>query len=118
MLRICFLPALMAGSFLSAATTTPQSFQLPLAFEQNRGQAPPQVKWMGQGSSYRVLFDSDGATFLLPDRNDMRAMAGRRPVPVDRSFRMKYSVMRMKLAGSRPWKNISGVEPTGGVSNY
>jgi hypothetical protein len=24
----------------------------------------------------------------------------------------------MKLAGSRPWKDISGAEPTGGVSNY
>jgi hypothetical protein len=119
MLRVCFLPALMAGSLLSAATTpTPQSFRLPMAFEQNRGQAPPQVKWMGQDSSYRVLFGGDGATFLLPDKNDVRAMAGRRPVPIDRSLRMKYSVMRMKLAGGRPWTNISGVEPTGGVSNY
>ena len=24
----------------------------------------------------------------------------------------------MKLAGSRPWENITGAEPTGGVSNY
>ncbi|MGC2404183.1 MAG: hypothetical protein WA510_30605, partial [Acidobacteriaceae bacterium] len=32
--------------------------------------------------------------------------------------RMKNNVMRMKLAGSRPWRNISGIEPTGGVSNY
>lgn len=119
MFRVCFLPVLMAGSFLSAATVPkPQSFRLPLAFEQNRGQAPPQVKWMGQGSSYRVLLGSDGATFLLPDKNDTRAMAGRRPVPLDPSFRMKYSVMRMKLAGGRPWTKISGAEPTGGVSNY
>ena len=73
---------------------------------------------MGQSSNYRVLFGSDGLTFLLPDKNDMRAMAGRRPVPVDRSFHVKYSVMRMKLAGGRPWKDISGAEPTGSVSNY
>ena len=119
MLRACFVSALMAGS-LSAATTmpAPQSFRLPLAFEQNRGQAPPQVKWMGQGSSYRVLLGSDGATFLLPDRNNQRARAGWRPVPINRSFQTKYSVMRMRLAGERPWKNISGAEPTGGVSNY
>ena len=24
----------------------------------------------------------------------------------------------MKLAGGKPWKNILGAEPTGGVSNY
>ncbi len=72
---------------------------------------------MGQGSNYRVLLEKDGLTFLLPDKNDTRAMAGRHPVPVDRSYHMKYSVMRMKLAGGRPWKDISGAEPTGGVSN-
>lgn len=110
MLWVGFLPVLLAGSLLSAAKMpTPQSFRLPLAFEQNRGQAPAQVTWMGQGSSYRVLLGSDGATFLLPDKNDERAMAGRRPVPMDRSLRMKYSVMRMKLAGGRlpdGWERI------------
>lgn len=69
MLRVCFLPALIAGSLLSAATPpAPQSFRLPLAFEQNRGQAPPEVKWMGQGSSYRVLLGDEAATFLSPHR--------------------------------------------------
>jgi hypothetical protein len=114
---VCSL-TLSATSLLNAASTQPQSFRLPLTFEQNRGQAPNDVKWLGQGSSYRVLLNGDGATFLLPDKTDTRAMAGRHPVPVDRSFQMKYSVICMKLAGGRPWKNISGVEPTGGVSNY
>ena len=45
MIRVSLLPALIAGSFLSAATMAmPQSFRLPLAFEQNRGQAPSDVK--------------------------------------------------------------------------
>jgi Beta-propeller repeat len=30
----------------------------------------------------------------------------------------RFSTMRMKLAGSRPWNDVSGLEPTGGVSNY
>ena len=77
MLRIGSLLAVMAGSVLSAATTpTPQEFRLPLTFEKNRGQAPAQVKRMGQGSSYRVLLGGDGATFLLPDKKDVRARAG------------------------------------------
>jgi Beta-propeller repeat len=118
-LRLLWCSLSLSGStLLAAAPAQPQTFHLPLTFEQNRGQAPKEVKWLGQGSSYRVLFDGDGATFLLPDKNNTRAMVGRRPVPVDRSFQMKYSVMRMKLAGGRPWKDISGVEPTGGVSNY
>jgi hypothetical protein len=118
-LRILLASLTLSGTtLLAAAPAPPQTFHLPLTFEQNRGQAPNEVKWLGQSSSYRVLFDGDGATFLLPDKKDMRARAGRRPVPVDPSFRMKYSVMRMKLAGARPWKSISGLEPTGGVSNY
>ena len=45
-----------------------------------------EVKWLGHGSRYRILFDGDGATFLLPAKNDTRVIAGRRPLPVDRSF--------------------------------
>jgi hypothetical protein len=105
-------------TLLTAAPAQAQKVSLPLTFEQNRGQAPKEVRWIGQGSSYRVLLEGDGATFLVPDKNNTRAMAGRQPVPIDRSLQMKYSVIRMQFAGSRPWKSISGVEPTGGVSNY
>jgi hypothetical protein len=114
---LCSL-TLCSTTLLTAAPAQAQRVSRPLTFEQNRGQAPNEVKWIGEGSSYRILLERDGATFLLPDKNNMRAMAGRRPVPIDRSFQMNYSVIRMKLAGSRPWKGISGVEPTGGVSNY
>src|ERR1700733_3185723 len=118
-LRLLLCSLTLSGStLLAAAPAQPQTFHLPLTFEQNRGQAPKEVKWLGHGSSYRILFDGDGATFLLPEKYDTRAAVGRRPVSVHRSFQMKYSVMRMKLAGGRPWKDISGVEPTGGVSNY
>jgi hypothetical protein len=114
---LCSL-TLCSTTLLTAAPAQAQKVSLPLTFEQNRGQAPNEVRWIGQGSSYRILLEGDGATFLLPDKNNMRTMAGRRPVPIDRSLQMKYSVIRMKLAGGRPWKSISGVEPTGGVSNY
>src|SRR5882724_1675691 len=117
MFRFVFLSALIAGGLLTAAPQ-PQQFHIPLVFEQNQGQAPEQVKWMGQGSSYRVLLSSEGATFLFADKTDLRAVSSRRPVPVLRPFQMKYNIVRMKLQGSRPWKDISGAEPTGGVSNY
>jgi hypothetical protein len=119
---LLFSLALSSTSLLNAASMPPQNFHLPLAFEQNRGQAPGEVKWLGRSSSYRVLVENDGLTLLLPDkendRENMRATAGRRTIPIDRSFHRKYNVMRMKLAGGRPWKDISGIAPSGSVSNY
>jgi hypothetical protein len=119
---LLFSLALSSPALLNAASLPPQNFHLPLTFEQNRGQAPGEVKWLGRSSNYRVLVENDGLTLLLPDReNDkenMRALAGRRPIPIDRSFHKKYNLMRMKLAGGRPWKDISGIEPSGSVSNY
>jgi len=114
---VSFLSALLAVGLLSAASQ-PQQFQRPLVFEQNRGQAPAQVKWMAQGSSYRVLLGSEGATFLFADKTDLRAVSSRLPVPFRRAAPLQYRAVQMKLAGSRPWKDISGADPTGGVSNY
>jgi hypothetical protein len=108
----------MAGSLLSAATApTPQSFRLPLTFEQNRGQAPAQVKWSARSSGYEVLFDGKSATIVIPDKTALQAASTRRP-GTPPPLHIPYSAIRMKLAGSRPWNDISGAEPTGGVSNY
>src|SRR5215468_4682624 len=68
-------------------------------------------------SGYQVLLDGDSATIVIPDKTDLQAastrLPGTRPV-----LRLKYSAVRMKLAGSRLWKDITGDELTGGVSNY
>lgn len=116
MMRVCVLSALSAAGFLSAATAS-QQFHRPLAFEPNQGQAPAQIQWMGQSSGYQVLLDDQSATIIIPDKTDLRAAPTR--LPGTRSpLRVKYSAVRMKLAGSRHWRGISGAEPTGGVSNY
>src|SRR5215467_7795282 len=91
----------------------PQSFHRPLVFEPNQGQAPAQFKWLGQSSSYQVLLDGETATIVIPDKTDLRAASTRVPGTLHpRHF--KYSAVRMKLAGSRPWKDITGAELTGG----
>ncbi|MGC2404178.1 MAG: hypothetical protein WA510_30580, partial [Acidobacteriaceae bacterium] len=84
-----FCATLLPTILLRAASLPPRTVYWPFTFEQNRGQAPEVVKWLGQSSGYRLLFENDGVTFLLPDKNDTRAIAGRRPVPVERSLRMK-----------------------------
>src|SRR5262249_48589981 len=116
MIRVSVLSALIAGGLLSAAPA-PQPFRRPLTFEPNRGQAPAQVKWLGQSSSYQVLLDGESATIVIPDKTDLQAASTRLPGALP-PLHLKYSAVRMKLAGGRPWKEISGAELTGGVSNY
>jgi hypothetical protein len=115
-LRVCVLSALIAGGLLSGATA-PQRFHRPLVFEPNQGQAPAQFKWLGRSSSYQVLLDSESATIVIPNKKDLQAASTRLPGTRKR-LRLNYSALRMKLAGSRPWRDISGSEPTSGVSNY
>jgi hypothetical protein len=81
-LLLCSL-ALTGTTLLTAAPGQAQRFYRPLTFEQNRGQAPKEVKWLGHVSSDRALFIGNGATFLHRDENDTRAMTERQPVPVD-----------------------------------
>ncbi|HEY3453328.1 MAG TPA: SBBP repeat-containing protein, partial [Bryobacteraceae bacterium] len=116
MIRVSVVSALIAGGLLSAAPM-PRPFHRPLTFEPNQGQAPAEFRWLGQSSSYQVLLDGDSATIVIPDKTDLQAASARLPGTRPR-FRLKYSAVRMKLAGGRPWRDLSGSEPTGGVSNY
>src|SRR6185503_21133743 len=96
----------IAGALVSAAPA-PQPFHRSLTFEPNRGQAPAEFQWLGQSSSYQVLLDGESATIVIPDKADLQAASTRLPGTRPR-LRVKYSAVRMKLAGSRPWKDISG----------
>src|SRR5438132_13451608 len=101
MIRVSVLSALIAAGTLSAASA-PQQFRRPLTFEPNRGQAPAQFQWLGQSSTYQVLLDDESATIVIPDRADLQAVYTRLPgTPPPRH--LKYSAVRMKLAGSRSW---------------
>src|SRR5262245_19576057 len=117
-----FLPAIIGLMVIvtgqaQGAPPAPQSFHRPLVFEPNQGQAPAQFKWLGRSSSYQVLIDGESGTIVIPDKTDRQAastrLPGKRP-----ARRLKYSAVRMKLAGSRPWKDVTGADLTGGVSNY
>ena len=117
MVRVGVLTCLIAGTLLSAPPRPQQPFHLPLTFERNQGQAPAQVKWTARSSGYQVLFNDESATIVIPDETAFEAASKRLPGTPPR-LHIPYSAVRMKLAGSRPWNEISGAEPTGGVSNY
>jgi len=90
--RLLTLALISSASFLAAA---------PFAFEPNRGQSPTQAKWIARGPSYDLLLTDEGLTMMIHDGKS----------------RTRSSAVRMKLEGSRPWKTLTGLEPTGGQAH-
>ncbi|MBV9676380.1 MAG: hypothetical protein JO185_08600, partial [Acidobacteriaceae bacterium] len=123
MFRIVLLSLISSATFLAAAPQ-PQPFSRSLVFEPNRGQAPEQVKWIARGSGYQLFLTNEGATMTVqegpapPLKGDMIRSSVQPYGPQSAHAATGYSVMKMKLIGSRPWGNATGLEPTGGVSNY
>ena len=111
MFRSLLLSLFSAATFLAAASQPPP-LRRPLVFEPNRGQAPPQAKWIAKASNYQLFLTTDGLTILTRE-------GGAQPSPNNLlSAGSKRSAVRMKLAGSQAWDQVTGLEPTGGVSNY
>lgn len=74
-----------------------QSFRgLPLVFEPNHGQAPPDVRFVSRRGGL--------ATSILDDGLLVRAGSG--------------GPLGIRLMGSSPPSSVVGADPTGGVSNY
>ncbi|MFL6448150.1 MAG: hypothetical protein ACJ746_10745 [Bryobacteraceae bacterium] len=122
MSRVLLFLLFSSATFLSAAPQ-PQPFGRSLVFEPNRGQAPAAVKWLARGPGYRLFITDEGVTMSIqegvapPLKGDVNSSS------VSSRARLAYaptehSVIRLKLNGSRPWSNVTGLEPTGGVSNY
>jgi len=74
---------------------------LPLVFEPNHGQVDKQVLWLARAPGY-TLFLTKGEAVLAFRHPEGQA----------------GEAVRMRLAGSRPWRMDDGLEPTGGISNY
>jgi len=55
---------------------------------------------MARGRGYQLFLTSEGITMVI--REDAAGS----------------STIKMKLTGSRPWQEVTGLDPTGGVSNY
>ncbi|UWZ81937.1 DUF7948 domain-containing protein [Occallatibacter riparius] len=88
---------------------------LPLAFEVNRGQTDPRVRFLARGSGYGVFLTSQEAVLALrtPDSSDTRKVAGSHlPSPA------KTDVLRMQLLGANGLAEPHGVEPLAGTVNY
>ncbi len=105
---------------------------LPLTFEENRGQIDPQVKFLSRSAGYTLFLTADEAVLSIPESkpNDKRSRTNRRnnvqePPIVDRQLPSSESEQQarnqnlgMKLVGPDPHTTVSGVDELPGKSNY
>src|SRR3984885_8533468 len=114
--------SLLLSPALLVAAPTSASFERPLVFEPNVGQAPSQVSWTARGQGYQLYLTGSGSSIVLagpapvsvPDSSTNRKPGARlQGLPSARR-----SVVDMKLSGSHAWNAVEGMEPTGGVTNY
>jgi len=106
------LPALRAAD-ASASTTAPDSGKatqaqiektygdLPLSFEENRGQTDAQVRFLSRGSGYSFFLTSDEAVLALS--GDSKAQS---------------AIFRMRLEGASVDTGVRGQDQLPGTSNY
>jgi hypothetical protein len=82
------------------------------------------VKWLARGPGYQLFLTSGGVTMMVqdgggePPGSEIIPSAYQLPRTPSSAAKPNYRTLQMKLTGSRPWKNVAGLEPTGGTSNY
>lgn len=91
---------LNAGGAASAAGTHAALRPPPVAFEANRGQTDPQVRFLARGAGYTAFLTPTGAVLDLGGRGDARA------------------VVRLKPIGASPAARLVADEPLPGVVHY
>ncbi len=96
--------------------------QLPMGFEENRGQAAHDVKFVSHGSGYAFSLAPQEIDIAVLRRRAMTASPIHRAAAL-RALRearkaMKTTVLRMQLEGANPTPAIAANEPLPGKSNY
>ncbi len=108
------VPAPNRPSFLEAYG------KLPLAFEENRGQAPEPIDFVARGPGYDLLLGAGGAVLSLNLPSD--GPADETPVEgiFDPPLRPsdERAVVRIELVGAVSRPQARGVEPLPGRTNY
>ncbi len=132
-------PASAAGRLGSAGTpvSAPQQrvraldayAKLPVAFEPNRGQSDPQVRFLARGRGYTLLLTETEAVldFRKPvqkpkSKSEEGSLCVTRPLQEpaanDKGPKATDAALSMHLSGSNPWAKVTGFEELPGKSNY
>jgi len=93
---------------------------LPMEFEENRGQADPDVRFISHGKGYTLFLTASEAVVVLNQRNEGKdARVGRSPLRRRTMTGSKTtSVVRMKILGGNPVPQSIGTSPLAGTVNY
>jgi hypothetical protein len=96
--------------------------QLPMGFEENRGQAARDVKFVSHGSGYALSLAPQEIDIALLRHRAMTASPLHRAAALralrEASKAMKTTAIRMQLEGANPSPAIAAEEPLPGKSNY
>src|SRR6202521_5826265 len=87
----------------AAQSRVAQSYgDLPLSFEENRGQSDPRVRFLSRGAGY-TFFLTPGEAVLALSQDQVPSQA---------------AVLHLKLAGANSDARVSGADALPGSSNY
>lgn len=88
-------------------------YKLPLAFEVNRGQTDPQVKFMTRGAGYAFFLTPAEAVLSLSPKPAQTS-----GISLTSAATNHNSVLRISWPGANPTPRISGDRPLAGKVNY
>jgi hypothetical protein len=107
MIRSSFLKKPVPNKIDAVSKKVLQSYlNIPLSFESNEGQAPPEVKFLSRGGGYGLFLTSTEAVISLEG------------TPSGKSAKENSSALRMKFEGARKETQVAGDEKLSGQSNY
>ncbi len=118
-----------AGSSQAGSTATPEDAaleeaygRLPIAFEANRGQSDPSVKFLSRGGGYGLFLTPTETVLSLTKPAVERSHSNGSPSSLagDASADepAKTSTVRMQLVGGNPSAQVVGEQPLAGKVNY
>ncbi len=94
---------------------------LPLAFEENQGQADPRVRFLSRGREHTLLLTPREAVLCLRE-SETAARGDAHPGPIPRATPSdRKAVVRkvqMKLVGANPDPEVTGLDELPGKSHY
>ncbi|HZU30385.1 MAG TPA: hypothetical protein VFB79_04675 [Candidatus Angelobacter sp.] len=110
-LRLVFCVYLIVNTFYAfAASSAPPVPNLPLAFEVNRGQTAPQVKYLARSNEGTLFFTENGLTVSVPKIGAFRMLFENASAP--------QIAAQQKLAATSNYLHFRSGESISGVENY
>ncbi len=91
--------------------------QLPLTFEENRGQTDPKVKFLSRAKGYTAFLTANGIVLSLRPTEVVKAVNGASPSSAQHK-QPSNAALEFKLVGAGTNMGTVGEDPQPGVANY